>query len=295
MTIMSGVYATVAPTLIDSTNPMSYLCPGILLWSPQECHKHLLAGKLKCPVCFATGNTTPLSPWRWQLGTTERTQPRKIHNSRGIVLLVSRVYKCSQSHEVLGHDAGILECVPQWLVPFHLWHKTGVMKELVNEISILVDAGVPVASIESILIKHRRMDYTQRYNAYKLLGGAGTGEFPSFETWSSFFPAISPCWHLISTCVKIDFNNKKELYVKHMQGMTTDQQCGWLSCDHTFASAGNKGTQGNTCRPIGITQLGISWPQRPYFHPIGGTRCAPPPTHTSATCRSIAKVQTPHV
>ena len=88
MTIMSGVYATVAPTLIDSTNPMSYLCPGILLWSPQECHKHLLTGKLKCPVCFATGNTTPLSPWRWQLGTTERTQPRKIHNSRGIVLLV---------------------------------------------------------------------------------------------------------------------------------------------------------------------------------------------------------------
>ena len=79
------------PPPTPATDPMALLCPNLLLWSPQESYKNFLTGKVLCPVCLALGHSQALSPWRWQLGTTERTQPRKIHDSKGIVLLVSRV------------------------------------------------------------------------------------------------------------------------------------------------------------------------------------------------------------
>ena len=40
---------------------------------------------------------------------SEHSEPRKIHGRDGIVLLVGRVYKCSQKgHEVVSYHPGIL-------------------------------------------------------------------------------------------------------------------------------------------------------------------------------------------
>lgn len=250
--MITGPPTPIAPIITAANDSMAVLCPDILLWSPLEQYQNLLTEEVQCPVCASSGiQRIQLSPSRWQQGTSERTQPRKIHTSRSIVLLVSRVYKCSQGHEILGHDPSIIDCIPPWLVPFLLWHKTGVTKQLVDDISILIDAGVPITSIESLLLKHRRMDYVRKSTIFKALAGSmnESHTFPSFETWSNYFPAISPCWHTIGTCFQVDFSQKKDLFIRHMQQMTVSDEGGWLSCDHTFASAGKLYMQNSLCAP----------------------------------------------
>ena len=212
------------------------LCPRLLLWSPLEQFKSLILNVALCAVCTAAGRRdSRLTPSaKWQDGSTERRQPRKIHDSRGIVLLVSRIYKCKHGHEILGHDPSILSCIPHSLQPFRLWHKTGVMKQLVEDISTFVETGIPISSIESLLFKQYRKDFI-RHTSLLCHGD-------SFEQWGKLFPSATPGWHLIKTCFQIDFAQKGDLYVKHMQQMTINDQDGWLSCDHTFASAGKFGS-----------------------------------------------------
>lgn len=222
----------IVPSPSADHDPMAFLCPDILLWSPLE---QFLLTDLHCPVCTTAGfSSVSLSPSRWQCGNSERTQPRKILSAKGVVLLVSRVYKCTHGHEIIGHDPGIISCINPWLVPFHLWHKTGVTKELVDEISILMDSGIPIVSIESLLMKHRRVDYIRRFTIFKANKKEGQ-EFLSFDDWSTHFPSISPGWHTVCTCFKLDFLHKEQWLTKHMQQMTIKDE---LSCDHTFASAG---------------------------------------------------------
>lgn len=198
-----------------------------------------MLGDVYCPVCASVSgglSKVVLSSLRWQDGNSERTQPRKILSSRSVVLLVSRVYRCSHGHEIIGHDPGIISSISSWLVPFHLWHKTGVMKELVEEISLLIDAGVCITSIEDFLLKHRRVEYTRRYSLFK--AAIKDIEFPLFDDWSSYFASISPSWHVISACFKLDFLQKEDMYTRHMHQITITAEDGCLSCDHTFASAG---------------------------------------------------------
>ena len=223
-----------SPTITEnSDNAVQMLCPRILLWSPLEQFQSFLLSVVVCAVCKAAGNNSGLIPSRWQDGSSERHQPRKIHDSRGIVLLVSRVYKCVRGHEILGHDPSVLLCVPKHLQPFLLWHKTGVTKQLVEDISTFVETGIPILSIESLLLKQYRKDYIR----HTMISSQGLTH--SFETWSSLFPSATPSWHLIKTCFQVDFAQKGDLYTKHMQQMTIDNGDGWLSCDYTFASAGN--------------------------------------------------------
>lgn len=201
---------------------------------------YFLLADFYCPVCASASpglSRVTLSPSRWQVGNSDRTQPRKILSSRSVVMLVSNVYKCSHGHEVIGHDPGIINSISSLLVPFHLWHKTGVMKELVDDISLLIDAGVCITSIEDFLLKHRRAQYTRRYSLFKAT--IKDIEFPSFDDWSSYFASISPSWHVVSACFKLDFLQKEDMYTSHMHQITIAED-GCLSCDHTFASAGKQ-------------------------------------------------------
>ena len=85
-------------------------------------------------------------------------------------------------------------------------------------------------------MKHRRVDYTRRYALFKA-NRKESIEFPSFDDWASYFASISPGWHVIHTCFKIIFLQNEDLYTRHMH-QTTVAEDGYLSCDHTFASAG---------------------------------------------------------
>lgn len=60
---------------------------------------------------------------------------------------------------------------------------------------------------------------------------SGHGSFPSLVKWSS------P--HAVSGCFLEDFWEKEAIYRRCMQNTTVNEDQAWLSCDHTFASAGN--------------------------------------------------------
>ena len=79
-----------SPTITEnSDNAVQMLCPRILLWSPLEQFQSFLLSVVVCAVCKAAGNNSGLIPSRWQDGSSERYQPRKIHDSRGIVGLAA--------------------------------------------------------------------------------------------------------------------------------------------------------------------------------------------------------------
>lgn len=239
---VSSSTTVVLPITTSSDDLMLNLCPSLLIWSPIEQLHSSMKAKPMCPTCTNAMKDSFLSPSGWLDGSTDKAQPRKVHDSHGIMLLVSRIYKCSFGHEVYGHDPCILEKLPSELVPFLLWHKTGVTKHLVDDISTLLDSGIPITSIESLLLKRRRADYVRREAKFLQLTQQVSTQFPSFSDWSKCFSSISPGWHMIQTCYKVDFDAKKELYDKYMQQVTVINGEGgaWLSCDHTFASAGTQ-------------------------------------------------------
>ena len=71
----------------------TFLLPKILLWSPQEQFPGVCM--LNCP----THKEVSLKPWKWTncLSESNSRRPRLIHDLFGNVLLVQRIYLCSQN------------------------------------------------------------------------------------------------------------------------------------------------------------------------------------------------------
>ena len=101
-------------------NPIIYLFPPVIVWSPVEQFNDALPITVKCPKCVLSDDANqPLAAVRWQCGAdSERSEPRKIYGIDGVTVLIGRVYKCSRGHEVVGYHPGILEQIPDSLVPF---------------------------------------------------------------------------------------------------------------------------------------------------------------------------------
>ena len=84
----------------------------------------------------------------------ERDIPRKLYCIQEQVLLVSSVYLCEKHYQVLSHHPSVLEEVRKvaLIIPFVLFHKSGVTRELYNYISIGIHTGICIQDIENMLI-----------------------------------------------------------------------------------------------------------------------------------------------
>lgn len=102
---------------LPQPNALNYLIPNIILWDPLEQFPDIFSKNNFCNHSSHL-NPVPLLPKRWKCGQSERESPRKLYGNDGIVLLVSRVYKCCDGHEVLAHDPFIIDRIPQQDVPF---------------------------------------------------------------------------------------------------------------------------------------------------------------------------------
>ena len=175
---------------------------------------------------------------------SERTEPRKIHGRDGVVLLVGWRYKCFiKSHEVVSYHPGILRQINNdpSLVPFRLWSRTGFTSLLMDDIVAMVVSGVCLSTIESNMVLATVAQYSvkrKRFLELQALCNTPCNEFPSYEQWTSLLPAAAPSRHAISACFLSSFWEIHSLFEKHMQCTTTTDEDSWLSCDHTFASAG---------------------------------------------------------
>ena len=68
---------------------------------------------------------------------------------RNDVLLVGRVYFCRNKHQILSHDQGILSQVKaDFQLPFVLFHKSGVTRELCRFFISHISAGMTIADVQ---------------------------------------------------------------------------------------------------------------------------------------------------
>ena len=83
-------------------HPDQYLLPAVFIWNP------VTYFTLQCPLC-----STPLKQHNayWADGS-QSYKPRILHSFRCIVLLVSRIYQCSNNQILFAHDERVLKLVP---------------------------------------------------------------------------------------------------------------------------------------------------------------------------------------
>lgn len=112
-------------------------------------------------------------------------------------------------------------------------------------IKSMVTAGVSLSGIRDMLFRKRCLHYntvkSRLFTMRNILLPHDISKvpFPTFHEWSAYFPSLVHSRHAISACFLASFWKKAHLYILHMQRISTDDQHGWLSCDHTFKSAGD--------------------------------------------------------
>ena len=221
--------------------PHLFLMPPVMIWSPLEQFHSQLVNGLLCPTCE---DAQPLQPHGWRDGSKERLEPRKIHGIAGTILLVGRIYKCTKGHESVGYNPKILEQIPllNMVVPFCLWHKTGFSRQFMDMIVGMVSSGISISETH----KFTQIQFCNQYWKGKshfeelknLHGMEECPPFPAYVEWETECSSSSPSWHSIARCFMFDFWSKEKLYTCHTQLTSIDSEETWLSCDHTFASAG---------------------------------------------------------
>ena len=105
-------------------------------------------GQLTCPTCWSL-----LKHRKWKDGSKYKDAPRKLFCIQERVLLVSSVYLCERNYQIISHDPQILSEVRKHIqIPFALFHKSGVTKELFDFISTSIQTGMIIDDLESMLI-----------------------------------------------------------------------------------------------------------------------------------------------
>lgn len=215
-------------------DPEVYRIPPVILWNPlvqTQCD-------LACPYCWSS-----LRTWRWNDGTSPHSMPRSIFSVQERVLLVSCVYLCGNHHQVIAHDPELLKSVREAgiRIPFILFHKSDMTKELHNFISSSIQAGLCIQDIESMLLNLYSSHHSSRAYLYY---SQATLSMDSYEQCN--FPLFNPKRDsigrmLITRAFLGAFSECEGMYTQHMAS-----HCGhWLSADHTFKVFANIGYWSN--------------------------------------------------
>lgn len=143
---------------------INFLLPTVIVWSPLE---QFSAAALPsfCPKCQPDCNVTLIASG-WTDGHSADCCPRLMFGSVCNALLVSRIYRCSNQHFVYGHHPDIIHRLKekrlQCLLPFRLWHISGVTQSLMVHIEQLLHNGISLNQIESSIRTNRITRYAQK-------------------------------------------------------------------------------------------------------------------------------------
>ena len=126
--------------------------PEIIIWDPLrqfpavfQCMKNLICPEEQCkqPVTFLT----------WQNGLKQRYNPRCLYGVRGLVVLVCQIYYFPKGHFLVISDARLLANFPEkTCIPFVLFHRSGLTRELMHMIFNLASLGSSFSDIEALLL-----------------------------------------------------------------------------------------------------------------------------------------------
>lgn len=100
------------PDFCSPPNVGDYVHPRVIIWDPLQQQQHCFKNGFRCPHYEHGRVSSILTPFKWKDGKSERDLPRQMYCVNGPVLLVSRVYRCAQGHEIAGHDPRVLDNIP---------------------------------------------------------------------------------------------------------------------------------------------------------------------------------------
>ncbi|XP_067025755.1 uncharacterized protein [Acropora muricata] len=205
----------------------SFLLPDVLVWDPLS---HFSDKILLCPSCNDKNIHEALHPIRWKDGSNDYDQPRLLYGLRNDVLLVGRVYLCSSKHQILIHDPGILcQTKENFLLPFTLFHKSGVTRELCRFCTSHISAGMTIVDVQVLWQQTLFDEYGMCFLNEKPEGS---------ESFPSFLSKGSKVGQKVATAFYIQgYFEKEHLYQQRMCQMSALS----LSADHTFKVSSNIG------------------------------------------------------
>ena len=251
-----------------TANPTAFLLPPVLPWSPQEAYNC----PLMCPVC-TNDQRTPLVADAWGLGQSNvQYNPRFLHGVNSPTLLISRVYKCQNGHIVPAHSPGVLKQIPLYIsVPFRLSHRSGFTRDLEDFLRQHLDATVSSRRTCQFLADNRQKFHRDRCCLYQSIHhNSCTAPAVTYAEWQQYFP---PACVMTSHSVLIasyvhQLQQDTAMYHLHMTNLTVDSKAPYLTCDHTFKTAGQFSTDSMYVAIISawLTRLDVHIQECTCFH-----------------------------
>lgn len=98
--------------------------PPVLVWNPLCQYPKQ---RLCCPLCQSR-----FVEKKWNVGQDKASQPRLIHDTHNVIVLVGVQYSCLNSHKLLSYDPRILCQLHGSCIPFVLTHRSGFTKEFLE-------------------------------------------------------------------------------------------------------------------------------------------------------------------
>ena len=126
------------------TDLSGLLLPRVMLWHPLVQFPLLFQTLAVCPNEHCTGL---LQFHEWVIGQSKGKQPRSIHDTKSIVLLIGAIYKCSENHVVYSTDPRYLKRIDRVHLPFVLLHRTGFTRTFIHCVISLAQEGLPIQAI----------------------------------------------------------------------------------------------------------------------------------------------------
>lgn len=221
------------------------IIPNVILWSPCEQFSLVM---FSCPKCSDHNIEARLSPIDWTNGQTSPRLPRLIYSIDSNILLISRVYRCSNDHVTLGHHPDMIRQLYRYnlesSIPFALWHQCGFTVTLLEHIQQSIASGTSLQECESFLAENRLRNYYLQVTQVTQIAncaGKAVADLHIVDGDTIDILKQSPSRNAIKGCFLFKFGQSKPIIHCQMRQTTMPPDKCWLSCDHTFHTVANIG------------------------------------------------------
>ena len=213
-----------------------YLKPDLFIWDMQEEFPEISDGKCPEEDCEEGLLFFPL---------THSYMMRMLYDFEQQLLLVTSMLRCKSKveHRFLGYDPRIItQLADPEKLPFVLFHKVGLTRELFNSIMSQVSNGVKFGQIQNSLRKSYAQSYLERQEAYNNAVSQNRDINVENVQQPKAFPAIKvkgPRDTFIGHCFLLGFKEKDFFYKLSMSQILADE---WIKLDSSFKLPSNVGT-----------------------------------------------------
>ena len=212
--------------LVDNKSSEHYLLlPNIFIWDP--INDEGIDSSFTCPHCSMDSSSSILTTTNeWETGKSNALVPRTPWDQGWVCLIVGRIYSCAAQHKIFSYHADILNQTDSVFLPFILSHRSGMMKSVFNDIILLMQNGMNLLAIETVLKGNFVDNFMQQKLRYS------TGTFPKIN---ERFPVTCPSNDTIKSCLISFYKANSRRFCHDLSTINIRN----IPCDHTFKCAAN--------------------------------------------------------